>query len=99
MAEHISGKTLDVGCGQKPYEHIYRSSKYIGLEIDSPENRANKKADFYYDGKRFPFEDDEFDSIVCHQVLEHVFNPSRFLSELHRVIKIGGYFLISVPFF
>jgi SAM-dependent methyltransferase len=31
-------------------------------------------------------------------VFEHVFNPSEFLREINRVTKIGGLFLITVPF-
>jgi SAM-dependent methyltransferase len=98
LAGHISGKTLDVGCGQKPYEKLFRSSEYIGLEIDSPENRQNKKADFFYDGRKFPFPDSEFDSVVINEVFEHVFNPSEFLIEINRVLKPEGKLLMTVPF-
>lgn len=98
LADKITGRTLDVGCGQKPYEHLFRSSQYIGLEIDSPENRQNKKADFFYDGIRFPFQDHEFDSIVINEVFEHVFKPSDFLHEINRVLKPQGMLLMTVPF-
>lgn len=98
FAERITGSTLDVGCGQKPYENLFRSSRYVGLEIDSPANREKKKADFYYDGGMFPFQDHEFDSIVVNEVFEHVFNPAQFLLELHRVLKPGGMLLMTVPF-
>jgi len=98
LAPHIKGKTLDVGCGLKPYEGLFDSTAYIGLEIDSPENRKNKKAEFFYDGNHFPFQSNEFDSLVANQVLEHVFNPDDFLSEIIRVLKIGGNMLLTVPF-
>lgn len=94
----ITGKVLDVGCGQKPYRECFKVDEYIGLEIDTPENRAAKKADFYYDGKRFPFEDRKFDCLIANEVLEHVFNPDEFLAEANRSLKPKGYFLISVPF-
>jgi SAM-dependent methyltransferase len=98
LANKITGKTLDVGCGQKPYEHLFRSSSYIGLDMDSPENRKSKRADVFYDGKGFPFPNDEFHSVVANQVFEHVFNPEMFLAEVHRVMKNGGFFLLTVPF-
>ncbi len=105
LAKHISdlagcivGKTLDVGCGKKPYERLFSSSQYIGLEYDTPENRASKNADFFYDGFSFPFTDNFFDSVVCNQVLEHVFTPDQFVSEIGRVLKDGGALLLSVPF-
>jgi SAM-dependent methyltransferase len=98
LAKNITGRTLDVGCGQKPYETLFKASQYIGLEIDSPENRQHKKADYYYDGNTFPFQDGEFDSIVINEVFEHVFNPDGFLGELNRVLKPEGRVLMTVPF-
>ncbi len=97
LSQYIQGKTLDVGCGQKPYEKLFSSSEYIGLEIDSPENRL-KKADYFYDGQKFPFSDGEFDSVVTNQVFEHIFEPDDFLSEVKRVMKDQGVLLMTVPF-
>ena len=98
LAGHVSGRVLDVGCGNKPYEKLFKCSRYVGLEIDSPQNRNNKKADFFYDGTTFPFKNSEFDSIVVNEVLEHVFKPSDFLSEINRVLKPNGMLLLTVPF-
>lgn len=98
LAARIEGKTLDVGCGQKPYMHLFRTAEYVGLEVDTPESRATKKADVYFDGGVFPFQDGEFDSIVCNQVLEHVFLPDLCLAEMNRVLKGGGILLLTVPF-
>jgi SAM-dependent methyltransferase len=98
LAGNIDGKILDVGCGQKPYAALFKSSEYIGLEIDTPENRRTKKADCFYDGSRFPFSDQEFDSVVVNEVFEHVFNPVEFLMEIKRVLKPGGMLLMTVPF-
>lgn len=98
LGSEISGKTLDVGCGTKPYKKYFASSEYVGLEIEEQTNDQIKQADVYYDGKHFPFENAEFDSLLSNQVLEHVFNPTEFLSEINRVLKINGKLLISVPF-
>lgn len=98
LAKEIRGKTLDVGCGQKPYESLFAATEYTGLEIDTPENRMHKKADVYYDGSVFPFADGEFDSVVINEVFEHVFHPDGFLSEVGRVLKPGGALLMTVPF-
>ena len=98
LADSISGKILNVGCGQKPYAPLFKASEYIGLEIDSPENRRNKRADYFYDGTRFPFPDCEFDGIVVNEVFEHVFNPNEFMMEVSRVLNPGGMMLMSVPF-
>jgi SAM-dependent methyltransferase len=98
LADQVIGKTLDVGCGSKPYESLYAAREYIGLEYDTPENRAGKKADFFYDGEIFPFQVGSFDSVVANEVFEHVFNPDRFLDEVHRVLKPGGRLLMTMPF-
>jgi SAM-dependent methyltransferase len=98
LAFHMTGKTLDIGCGTKPYEKFCPSSQYIGLELDSEENRTTKSADCYYDGHRIPFEDAHFDSIMINQVLEHVFHPDELLIEIKRILKPNGKLLITVPF-
>jgi SAM-dependent methyltransferase len=98
LAPEMSGRVLDIGCGQKPYQALFPATAYVGLEYDSPANRASKKADFFYDGAHFPFADGEFDSALCSQVLEHVFTPEAFLAEINRVIKPGGKLLLTLPF-
>ena len=100
LSDNIKGQTLDVGCGEKPYEKIFKNvSSYTGIEFDSLKNRAKfKKIDAWYDGQTFPFDDNKFDSIIMTQVLEHIFNPDHFLEEVRRVTKSGGSLLLSVPF-
>jgi SAM-dependent methyltransferase len=98
VGKEVTGKTLDVGCGTKPYEKYFNCSEYIGLEIDTAVNQDKNKADHVYDGKKFPFGDGEFDSIVTNQVLEHVFNPDEFLDEINRILKVNGKLLLTVPF-
>jgi SAM-dependent methyltransferase len=98
LAPRLGGRVLDVGCGDRPYEHMIPAGEYVGLEIDTPENRARARADAYYDGRRFPFEDGAFDAVLCNQVLEHVFEPEAFVGEIARVLKTGGRLLLTVPF-
>jgi SAM-dependent methyltransferase len=98
MGLQIVGKTLDVGCGTKPYERFFKSTEYIGLEYDTGIDSDKKEADYYYDGKTFPFDDSEFDSVVTNQVLEHIFTPNDFLQEIYRVLKPNGKLLLTVPF-
>lgn len=99
LSAQATGRLLDVGCGRKPYQKLFaKISEYIGLEIDTPENRSNKNADFYYDGTTFPFPDESFDTVLANQVFEHVFNPDEFLSNISRVLRPNGYLLLTVPF-
>ena len=49
-----------------------------------------------YNGTHMPFPDRCFDLIYCKQVLGHVREPSRLLTDVSRVLKDGGYFAGSV---
>lgn len=97
-SSQFCGRLLDVGCGSKPYKALFRVEEYVGLEFDTPENRQNKQAEFFYDGNIFPIPDQSFDSVICNQVLEHVFTPDQFLAEIFRVLKPDGIMLLTVPF-
>jgi len=46
---------------------------------------------------KIAFEDGTFDIITCFGVLHHIPNVSYVLSELHRVLKPGGYLLLREP--
>jgi len=46
-----------------------------------------------------PFEDNAIDIIFCNHVLEHVDDDRKALSEIHRVLKPGGWAILQVPFF
>lgn len=96
----IRGKILDVGCGSKPYETLFSNCQsYIGVDIeDSGHDHVNSKVDFFYDGKLLPFDDSCFDAVVCFEVFEHVFNADDFIKDIYRVLKPGGFLLISIPF-
>ena len=98
FSSELHGDLLDVGCGTKPYQELFNVSSYTGLDLDSEASRKRAVADCFYDGNTIPFNDNKFDSILCNQVFEHVFNPDVFLSELRRIIKPGGKLLLTVPF-
>jgi SAM-dependent methyltransferase len=98
LARSLTGKTLDVGCGSKPYERLCNPSEYVGMELDTAENRKKKLADCFYDGHRFPFEANTFDSAIATQVFEHIFEPTEFLGEIYRILKPGGMLLMTTPF-
>jgi SAM-dependent methyltransferase len=97
-SNELSGRLLDIGCGSQPYRSLFPGCSYAGLDIDSPRTRSLGVADAFYDGHRFPFGDGQFDAVLCNQVLEHVFNPTEFLSEVRRVMVPGGRLLLTVPF-
>lgn len=99
LAPQLKGDLLDVGCGRKPYKSLFTVNSYLGLDIENPgHSHEQEDIDVFYDGTTFPFPDNQFDSALCNQVLEHVFNPEDFVKEIHRVLKPGGKLLLTVPF-
>ena len=97
-ANELNGRLLDVGCGIKPYKDIFSVTTYIGLDLHSDSVIKRNIADYTYDGEIFPFESESFDSVLCNEVVEHVFNIENFLSEVYRVLNSNGKLLITVPF-
>lgn len=39
----------------------------------------------------------DFDFITCFQVLEHIDEPLHFIEKIYKLLKAGGYFIMSVP--
>ena len=94
-----NGKLLDFGCGSKPYKSLFTVDEYVGLDTNqSGHSHKNENIDVLYDGKKIPFDDSSFDYIFSSEVLEHVFNINEIISELHRVLKVNGKILITLPF-
>ncbi len=90
---------LDLGCGLKPFASSFNHAHYTGIDIEVSGRSCDMKVpDKYFDGINIPYEDNMFDGVLCTQVLEHVENLDLLLAECNRVIKMGGDFVVSVPF-
>lgn len=99
----FNGDLLDIGCGKMPYKnYILENSKvnhYVGLDIENAlEYDATIKADYMWDGKKMPFEDNSFECAFGTEVLEHCPEPEVVLKEVYRVLKPDGVFYFTVPF-
>ena len=105
VAPLAHGKLLDVGCGEKPYEDIFLPyvGSYVGVEheaafLHTTTSTRAKKPDVLYDGKRLPFDDGAFDTVLSVQVLEHTARPQELLAEMARVLRPGGTLILNAPF-
>jgi SAM-dependent methyltransferase len=91
----LRGRLLEVGCGAAPYRPFLapRVERYVA----SDRALYPGDVDVVTDGGQLGFRDESFDSVLCTQVLEHVPDALRVLSEVRRVLRPGGLALITVP--
>jgi len=94
LRKYARGRILDIGCGQKPYEGVAldRVTARIGFDVE-----ANPSADVHGDATSLPFGANEFDTVLCTQVLEHVAEPQAVFKEVSRVLKPGGLLILTAP--
>lgn len=94
-------KYLDAGCGSGLITR-YLPANSVGLDIN-PRNieRAKKYAPrakiVEADIENMPFSDNYFSTIICSEVLEHLPNPQKAISEIKRVLEPGGILIGTVP--
>ncbi|MBS1729427.1 MAG: class I SAM-dependent methyltransferase [Bacteroidetes bacterium] len=95
--QYAQGKLLDIGCGNKPYKEWYALLTDDSIGCDMEQSDKNM-VDILCPANKLAFEDEQFNTILCTQVLEHVFDTKGVLSEAYRVLKPGGHMLLTVPF-
>jgi SAM-dependent methyltransferase len=66
------------------------------LEANEISNEANAEA-ICADLLTLPFQPLTFDVVICSEVMEHIPDEVRALSELARVVKLGGRIAVTVP--
>lgn len=80
------GSTLEVGGGTLYPDK--RDYTVIDLSAEAVRRaRAQAIPAFIADGSRLPFRSAAFDTVACHDVLEHVVEPETFLTEMCRVAR------------
>ena len=97
---------LDVGCGEgvltEQWADQLGSGRIVGIDLDDAKLKAEwakrQRANLEYrveDATNLSFADGEFDMATAIEVLEHVPDPERTVSEMARVAK--RWVLVSVP--
>jgi len=88
-------KILEIGVGNK---FVSNYLKDLGLNIKTCDMNKKLKPDFVADIKKLPFKDNQFDIVVCFEVLEHMpFKEAlEGLKEMGRVTS--EYVIFSVPY-
>lgn len=101
LKEHCTGHLLDLGCGEVPLYAVYKN--YITEHTCADwENTFHKNLHIDVEcdlTKPLPFENNQFDTILLSDVLEHIPNPEHLWQEMFRILKTGGKLLMNVPFY
>lgn len=113
-------EVLDVGCGGGQYMEyfLHKNAKITGidysekmiemarvyLEGSKKDNKKFKVSLIKANAEDLPFRNNKFDLVVSIGLLEYLSKPEKALLEIHRVLKKGGYALLSFskkdsPFF
>ena len=99
-------KVLDVGCGGGFTSEFLaqRGAQVTGIDLSSATiesarehaKTSHLKIDYLVgSGEDLPLPAGHFDVVICVDVLEHVSDLPKTLSEIHRVLKPGGSFLFD----
>lgn len=99
---------LDLGSGKGNFlvDVVCRGGKATGIEVYKPYIEASlqlakeKGVSVIVKegvGEHLPFQDQQFDFVNMSEVIEHVKNPEKVLSEVYRVLRLNGKVYMSVP--
>ncbi len=77
-------------CFLKPFKKL-NNLDYTTTDLLSP--IADVKADIC----NLPFNNNQFDVILCNHVLEHIPDDTKAMQELYRVMKPGGWGVFQIP--
>jgi SAM-dependent methyltransferase len=97
---YFKGRMLEIGCGSKTKGLLVGDlvTEHVGLDhADTPHDKSN--IDLFGTAYDIPVEGDSFDCVLSTAVLEHLEEPERALREAFRVLKPGGYALVTAPLF
>jgi 2-polyprenyl-3-methyl-5-hydroxy-6-metoxy-1,4-benzoquinol methylase len=99
---HPATTPLEVGAGEGVISQKLHQRFGTAVGIDLPDAGLREEwrqrpgpSYLHADAQRLPFRDDQFDLVVCVEVLEHLTDPRAGLAELARVTS--RHLLLSVP--
>lgn len=100
IPKHVKGRLLDLGCGKVPLFEMYKDYIIDNMCVDWDNTlHDNKYVDVTCDlSGNLPFEEEQFETIILSDVMEHLPNPEKLWKEMFRLLAPGGKVLLNVPF-
>jgi len=105
ISSSIKGNWLDIGAGDQPYKEYFAGAASYATtntkrHYSTQESERIDKLTTHWieDGKALPLPDNSLDGVACFQVLSVIDNPREFFTEIYRVLKPGGEFLLTTDF-
>ena len=103
LEKNSDARLLDLGCDEGTWtlelSRAVGTRNCYGIDIvDERLKRARKKGITVRKGdlnRKLPYRSCSFDCIHANQVIEHLHDTDTFVSEVHRLLKKGGYCIIS----
>jgi SAM-dependent methyltransferase len=90
-------RVADVGAGDAPYREIFDHVQYYTVDWENSPHQGGQQVDLTASADAIPVPDESFDAVLLTQVLEHVPEPARVITELHRVLSPGGWLFLTAP--
>lgn len=88
---------LDAGSGRLEEQTLRNEILATGVKLETLDMFPGEGVDHVGDVAHTGFADNSYDVILCMQVLEHVTDPASVCRELFRILKPGGFALITAP--
>jgi SAM-dependent methyltransferase len=87
-------RVLDVGGRLQPYRPLLgtRVSSYIAIDL-----RITPLVNVSAAAEALPFQNEQFDFVICTQVFEYLPDPGLVVEEIKRVLRKGGVLFLSAP--
>lgn len=100
-AELVSGRVLEIGTGMgygvevvaPAAERFITVDKSQAYSVDLPSNTEFRQMTV----PPLDFADESFDYVISFQVIEHIKRDRDFVKEVSRVLRKGGFFIVSTP--
>jgi SAM-dependent methyltransferase len=100
IARFATGRLLDLGCGKVPLYEAYKGRVASATCVDWANSlHRNQHLDFECDlTQPLPFDDEQFETVILSDVLEHIPEPMNLCREIRRVLVNNGVIIMNVPF-